>query len=66
VIDLGCGAAHMSAWLARRGPRPVGIDNSQAQLETAKHLQVEDLTEIRPPDGSGTRYPSVTLEWAQR
>jgi SAM-dependent methyltransferase len=29
------------AWLGRRGARPVGIDNSPAQLETARRLQQE-------------------------
>jgi SAM-dependent methyltransferase len=29
-------------------------------------FEVEELIEIRPPDGSATRYPFVTLEWAQR
>lgn len=29
-------------------------------------LQLEELLEIRPPDGSTTRYPFITLEWAQR
>ena len=32
VIELGCGTAYISAWLARRGAHPVGIDNSPAQL----------------------------------
>ena len=41
VIELGCGTAYVSAWLARRGARPVGIDNSPAQLETARTLQRE-------------------------
>lgn len=131
VIELGCGTAYVSAWLARRGAKPVGIDNSEAQLATATRSQqefglafallhgnaermpfpdrsfdlaiwrpyfgmhrfewpdddsvefhlahgemigllrrsgfeVEDLIEIRPPDGSSTRYTFVTLEWAQR
>ena len=35
AIELGCGTAYVSAWLARRGARPVGIDNSPQQLETA-------------------------------
>jgi SAM-dependent methyltransferase len=39
VIELGCGTAYVSAWLARRGARPVGIDNSAAQLATATSLQ---------------------------
>ncbi len=41
VIELGCGTAYVSAWLARRGARPVGIDNSPRQLETARRLQQE-------------------------
>jgi SAM-dependent methyltransferase len=41
VIELGCGTGYVSSWLARRGARPVGIDNSPAQLETARRLQAE-------------------------
>lgn len=41
VIELGCGTAYVSAWLARRGAKPIGIDNSQRQLETARGLQRE-------------------------
>jgi SAM-dependent methyltransferase len=41
VIELGCGTAYVSAWLARRGARAVGIDNSPRQLETARALQAE-------------------------
>lgn len=39
AIELGCGTAYVSAWLARRGARPVGIDNSPEQLATARRLQ---------------------------
>jgi SAM-dependent methyltransferase len=41
VIELGCGTAYVSAWLARRGARTTGIDNSPRQLETARALQQE-------------------------
>jgi SAM-dependent methyltransferase len=41
VIELGCGTAYFSAWLARRGARPVGVDITPAQLETARQMQVE-------------------------
>jgi hypothetical protein len=27
---------------------------------------VEELIEIRPPEGSSTRYPFVSLEWARK
>jgi ubiquinone/menaquinone biosynthesis C-methylase UbiE len=39
VVELGCGTAYVSAWLARRGARPVGIDNSPEQLATARQMQ---------------------------
>ncbi|MEO3755539.1 class I SAM-dependent methyltransferase [Streptomyces sp. B6B3] len=41
VIELGCGTAYVSAWLARAGARPVGIDVSEAQLATARAMQAE-------------------------
>jgi SAM-dependent methyltransferase len=41
VIELGCGTAYISAWLARRGARVTGIDNSPEQLKTARALQAE-------------------------
>jgi SAM-dependent methyltransferase len=39
VVELGCGTAYVSAWLARRGARPVGVDVTAAQLETAARCQ---------------------------
>ncbi len=41
TIELGCGTAYVSAWLARRGARPVGVDVSTEQLATARRLQQE-------------------------
>jgi SAM-dependent methyltransferase len=41
VIELGCGTAYISAWLARHGARPVGVDPTPAQLETARRMQKE-------------------------
>ena len=41
VVELGCGTAYFSAWFARRGARPVGVDLTPAQLETARRLQRE-------------------------
>ena len=39
TVELGCGTGYVSAWLARRGARPVGLDISPAQLATARELQ---------------------------
>ena len=41
VVELGCGTAYFSAWLARRGAHPVGVDLTPAQLETARRCQQE-------------------------
>jgi len=41
IVELGCGTAYFSAWLARRGARVVGVDPTPAQLETARRLQRE-------------------------
>lgn len=41
VVELGCGTAYVSAWLARRGARPIGVDPTPAQLETARRCQRE-------------------------
>ena len=41
VLDLGCGTGYWCAWLARMGASPVGLDVSEAQLQTARELQRE-------------------------
>ena len=46
VIELGCGTGYVGAWLARRGARVVGLDNSPRQLETARRLQLEHRLEF--------------------
>ena len=41
AVELGCGTGYVSSWLARRGARPVGLDNSARQLATAARFQKE-------------------------
>jgi SAM-dependent methyltransferase len=41
VVELGCGTGYVSAWMARRGARAVGIDPTWAQLRTAAAFQNE-------------------------
>ena len=57
VIELGCGTGYVSAWLARRGARPVGIDNSAAQLRTARALQAEFGLEFPLLHGNAEEVP---------
>ncbi|HRA49074.1 MAG TPA: class I SAM-dependent methyltransferase [Thermomicrobiales bacterium] len=39
TIELGCGTAYVSAWLSRLGAKPIGIDVTPEQLETARQMQ---------------------------
>jgi SAM-dependent methyltransferase len=57
VIELGCGTAYWSAWMARRGARVVGIDNSEKQLETARALQREHHLDFPLIHGSAENVP---------
>ena len=41
TVELGCGTAYVSAWLARRGAHPIGLDISARQLATAAAMQAE-------------------------
>lgn len=57
VVELGCGTAYVSAWLARRGAHPVGIDNSPEQLETARRLQAKHGLHFPLHFGQAERTP---------
>jgi len=66
VIELGCGAAYVSSWLARRGAKVVGIDNSQEQLATARRLQREHGVEFPLIHGNAEKvpYPDASFDFA--
>jgi len=56
-VELGCGTAYVSAWLARRGARPVGIDLSSEQLATARRLQQRHGLSFPLHEGSAEHLP---------
>ena len=64
VVELGCGTAYFSAWLAKKGARPVGVDITPAQLETARRMQ--ETTGIEFPlveaDAGETGLPSASFD----
>lgn len=66
AIELGCGAAYVSAWLARRGVRVVGIDNSEAQLATARRLQRQYRLDFPLLHGNAEAvpYPDASFDFA--
>ncbi len=57
AIELGCGTAYVSAWLARAGARPVGIDLSERQLATARAMQDEFGLDFPLVLGNAERVP---------
>jgi len=57
IVELGCGTAYFSAWLARRGARVVGVDPTPAQLETARRMQRETGIEFPLIEATGEDVP---------
>jgi SAM-dependent methyltransferase len=57
VVELGCGTAYVSAWLAKRGARPVGVDVTPAQLETARRRMAETGIEFPLVEASAEDVP---------
>src|SRR2546429_2403804 len=66
AIELGCGTAYVSSWLARRGARVVGIDNSEQQLKTARRLQRQHRLDFQLIHGSAESvpYPDESFDFA--
>ena len=66
VVELGCGTAYFSAWMAKRGARPVGVDVTPAQLETARRMMVETGIEfpLVEADAAETGLPSESFDLA--
>jgi SAM-dependent methyltransferase len=55
VVELGCGTAYFSAWLAKLGARPIGVDITPAQLDTARRLMAE----------TGIEFPLIEADAAE-
>jgi SAM-dependent methyltransferase len=57
VVELGCGTAYFSAWLAKRGARPVGVDVTPAQLATARRCMAETGIEFPVLEANAEEVP---------
>jgi len=57
AVELGCGTAYVSAWMARRGARVTGIDNSARQLETARRLAAQHGLDLTLVHGNAEATP---------
>jgi SAM-dependent methyltransferase len=57
AVELGCGTAYVSAWMARRGARVVGVDNSSGQLATARRLVAASGLDVSLVHGDAEAVP---------
>lgn len=58
AVELGCGTGYVSAWMRRRGASVYAIDNSEAQLATARRLNaLHGLDDIEWVHGNAETVP---------
>jgi SAM-dependent methyltransferase len=57
VLELGCGGGQWSIFLAQRGARPVGLDNSRAQLAHARARLRKGTVQVPLVQASAERVP---------
>ena len=64
VVELGCGTAYLSAWLAQRGARPIGVDVTPAQLDSARRRMRETGIEfpLVEADAAATGLPDASAD----
>jgi SAM-dependent methyltransferase len=63
VVELACGTAYFSAWLARAGARTVAVDISHEQLVTARRMQAQVGPVFPLVQGDGERVPLASGEY---
>ena len=67
AIELGCGTGYVSAWMRRRGASVYAIDNSEAQLATARRLSdLQGLDDIEWVHGNAETVASQTARSTSR
>jgi ubiquinone/menaquinone biosynthesis C-methylase UbiE len=57
ILELGCGAARWSIWLARSGARAVGFDATRSQLDKARRLIATEHVRLPLVQGNAERLP---------
>jgi SAM-dependent methyltransferase len=64
AVELGCGTAYVSAWLAKRGAHPIGVDITPAQLDTARRCMADSGLEfpLLESDAAATGLPDACAD----
>ena len=64
AIELGCGTGYVSRWMELRGAgRVLGIDNSEAQLATARRMAEEHGSGIELVHGNAEEVPEPSASF---
>jgi SAM-dependent methyltransferase len=63
VVELACGTAYFSAWLARAGARTVAVDISNEQLMTARRMQTQVGPMFPLVQGDAERVPLASGQY---
>ncbi len=63
VLEIGCGAAQCSRWLAARGARPVALDLSFRQLQHARRID-DDGFPLLQADACGLPFAGASFDLA--
>ena len=62
-MELACGTAYFSAWLARAGATTVAVDLSHEQLMTARRMQTQVGPVFPLVQGDGERVPLASGQY---
>lgn len=72
ILDLGCGTGQLTADIARRGARVIGIDQSQEMIDQAQKnfpdvwFEVGDATTFKTTQPLDAVFSNAVLHWIKR
>jgi SAM-dependent methyltransferase len=72
ILDLGCGTGHLTKKIADSGAQVVGIDNSQAMIDSARknypgiRFELKDGTDFEFPNSFDAVFTNAAFHWMKK